>query len=98
LIRQVFTWDSASSSYIYNRANSFDRFCSADLPAQSALYNAGSGKGYAGRIFLNGEETTPEGRVFAHIATGDNAGTSLNCRIWEILRLKMCWRILRRVI
>lgn len=76
LIKQVFTWDSASSRYVYNRANSFDRFCSADLPAASALYNAGSGKGYSGRIFLNGEETTPEGRVFAHIATGDNAGTS----------------------
>lgn len=76
LIKQVFTWDAASSSYVYNRANHFDRLCSADLPAQSALFNAASGKGYHGRIFLNGEETTPEGRVFAHIATGDNAGTS----------------------
>lgn len=76
LIKQVFTWDAPSSSYIYNRANHFDRLCSADLPAASALYNAASGKGYQGRIFLNGEETTPEGRIFAHIATGDNAGTS----------------------
>lgn len=76
LIKQVFTWDAPSASYIYNRANRFDRLCSADLPVESALYNAATGKGYQGRIFLNGEETTPEGRVFAHIATGANAGTS----------------------
>lgn len=76
LAKQIFTWDAASNSYVYNRSVSFDRFCSADLPATSALFNAVSGKGYHGKIFLNGEETTPEGRVFAHIATGDNAGTS----------------------
>ncbi|MFO1183360.1 MAG: hypothetical protein U1E56_01075 [Bauldia sp.] len=32
------------------------RLCSADLAAVSAFYNAASGKGYNGRIFLNGEE------------------------------------------
>jgi hypothetical protein len=76
LIKQAFTWDAAGNSYVYNRAVTFDRLCSADLPATSALFNSASGKGYHGKIFLNGEETTPEGRVFAHIATGDNAGTS----------------------
>ncbi|NOT16608.1 MAG: DUF839 domain-containing protein [Sulfuriferula sp.] len=76
LAKQVFTWDAAANSYVYNRAVTFDRLCSADLPSDSGLYNAASKLGYHGKIFLNGEETTPEGRVFAHIATGDNAGTS----------------------
>jgi hypothetical protein len=76
LSKQLFTWDAAANGYVYNRSVSLDRLCSADLPASTALFNAASGKGYHGKIFLNGEETTPEGRVFAHIATGDNAGTS----------------------
>jgi len=45
-------------------ANAFARFCSADLPKTSALYNAVSGKGYNGNIFLTGEETGTEGRVY----------------------------------
>ena len=45
-------------------ANAFARFCSADLPKTSALYNAVSGKGYNGNIFLTGEETGNEGRVY----------------------------------
>ena len=76
LAKQVFTWDAAVNGYVFNRTANFDRFCSADLPASTALFNAETGKGYQGKIFLNGEESTPEGRVFAHIATGDNAGTS----------------------
>lgn len=52
------------------------RLCSADLPARSAFYNARTGKGYTGRIFMNGEETGAEGRAFAHIVTGQQAGTS----------------------
>jgi hypothetical protein len=43
------------------------RFCSADLPARTALYNPRTGLGYAGRLFLNGEEIAgTEGRAFAH--------------------------------
>ena len=38
-------------------AQSLDRLCSADLPVTSAFYNAATGTGYAGRIFMNGEET-----------------------------------------
>ena len=38
----------------------------------SALYDAEIGLGYAGQIFLNGEEVSPsqEGRVFAHLMDG----------------------------
>ena len=52
------------------------RLCSADLPTPSALYNRNSGKGYSGRMFLNGEEVGPDGRAFAHIVTGPGAGIS----------------------
>ncbi len=45
-------------------ANAFARFCSADLPKTSALYNAVSGKGYNGNIFMTGEETGAEGRAY----------------------------------
>lgn len=52
------------------------RLCSADLPAKSAFYNAATGKGYDGRIFMNGEEDSKSGRAFAHVATGEEKGTS----------------------
>jgi Bacterial protein of unknown function (DUF839) len=46
------------------------RLCSADLPAQTALYNSRTGRGYDGRLYLNGEEAAPEGRAFAHALDG----------------------------
>jgi nitrogen fixation protein len=48
----------------------FNRLCSADLAPISAFYNAGSGKGYAGQLFLNGEEDKAGGRAFAHAMNG----------------------------
>lgn len=76
LVKRVFTWDANVAGYRLNRENRFSRLCAADLPAPSAFYHANSGKGYNGRIFMNGEETHPEGRAFAHIVSGVNAGTS----------------------
>ena len=46
-----------------------DRLCSADLPPRSAFYNARTGKGYQGRLFMNGEEAAT-GRAFAHERNG----------------------------
>ena len=54
----------------------FNRFCSATLPEISALYT-GSGLGYDGRLFMNGEETSG-GRAFAHALDGTS---------WELPRL-----------
>ena len=48
----------------------FNRLCSADLAPQSAFYNAASSKGYAGQLFLNGEEDKAGGRAFAHALDG----------------------------
>jgi hypothetical protein len=55
----------------------FSRFCSADLADPAAFFNLVSGLGYnAGRLFLDGEESGNEGRPFAHIASGPDAGNS----------------------
>ena len=66
-----------------------ERLCSADLAAFSAFYNTDSGKGYDGRIFMNGEETSG-GRAFGHVATGSDAGesyqlTAIGAGEWENL-------------
>jgi hypothetical protein len=75
LIKQVKTWDPATSSWNVT-PTAFNRFCSADLPDASAFYNAASGKGTQNRIFMNGEEAGAEGRAVAHVASGPEAGTS----------------------
>lgn len=80
LIKNVKLWNGKSFD-TYNATNPnnnarFFRFCSADLPAVSAFYNEASGKGTKERIFMNGEESGTEGRAFAHIVTGVEAGTS----------------------
>ena len=50
------------------------RLCSADLPKVEAFYDSSSGYGYNGRIFMNGEETGAEGKAFAWIVDGADAG------------------------
>jgi len=62
-------WKDATGSL------AFDRLCSADLPARTALFNPATGRGFPGRMFLNGEEAE-EGRAFAHVVTGAGYGTS----------------------
>jgi len=91
LIQNANIWNG--STYVtYNATTpstlaAFGRFCSADLPAVSAFSNTASGLGTPERIFMNGEETGPEGRAFAHISTGPNAGTT-----YELPRLgKFSW-------
>lgn len=76
LIQQAYLYDKASGSYVLGNKVSFSRFCSADLPAKEAFYNKHSKKGTPERIFMNGEESGSEGRAFAHIVTGPNAGKS----------------------
>lgn len=53
-----------------------NRLCSGDLPEVSAFYNAATGRGTTERIFMSGEEGSVEGRAFAHVVTGPDAGTS----------------------
>jgi hypothetical protein len=75
--------DLITSAVLASGTTTFQRFCSADLPAVSAFFNAATGKGYDGRIFMNGEEVAG-GRAFAHIVS---TGTS-----YELPRLgKFAW-------
>lgn len=80
LIQTANTWDSGKGAYVTG-PTAFARFCSADLAPAGAFYNPASGLGTQERIYLNGEESGAEGRSFAHIATGPNAGTS-----WQLPR------------
>jgi hypothetical protein len=80
LIQNVKLWTGTTYT-TYNATNpssltAFTRFCAADLPEISAFYNEFTGKGTQSRIFMNGEESGDEGRAFAHIVTGPEAGTS----------------------
>ncbi|MCE9634246.1 MAG: PKD domain-containing protein [Planctomycetes bacterium] len=75
LVRTVMNWDAATQKWVAG-TTVFNRFCSADLAAPTAFFDPATGKGTRERLFLNGEETTG-GRAFAHIATGTNAGVSV---------------------
>lgn len=82
LIQRVNLWDIATSKFVtyYSSAPSsaaaLGRFCSGDLAPVTAFYNSKTGLGTTARILMNGEETGSEGRPFAHIATGPEAGSS----------------------
>lgn len=54
----------------------WSRFCSATVPAVSALYNAATGKGTTARCIMNGEESGSSGKAWIHFATGVAARTS----------------------
>lgn len=58
-----------ATSVVTGGSTTISRLCSADLPAQSAFYNAATGKGYDGRIFMNGEESGAEGRAFGFVVS-----------------------------
>jgi len=92
LIQNIQLWNKNTQSYDLHNVSSpmlsgFSRFCSADLPVTSALYNSSSTYGTRDKILLNGEENGTEGRAFAHVITGDNADTTV-----ELPHLgKMSW-------
>lgn len=76
LITNVFLWDVAQQKHLSLSSVGFSRFCSADLPVPTALFNTATGRGTTNKLFLNGEEVVGDGRAFAHVATGAAAGSS----------------------
>jgi 2',3'-cyclic-nucleotide 2'-phosphodiesterase (5'-nucleotidase family)/sugar lactone lactonase YvrE len=68
----LFLSSADGTSWTSGNTTAFARFCSGDLAAASAFRNAGTG--YDGRIYLAGEESGAEGRAFAHVLTGSDAG------------------------
>ncbi|WP_341899481.1 alkaline phosphatase D family protein, partial [Synechococcus sp. UW140] len=69
--------NSTGTGWTNGTTYAFNRFCSADLAAATAFKTATAG--YDGRIFLTGEESGAEGKAFAHIVTGAEAG-----RVYEL--------------
>ncbi len=71
-------WDSATNTWLARTVSTpyaYLRPCAADLPNLAAFYDASNGgTGYNGRIFMNGEETGAEGKAFAWIVDGAEAG------------------------
>jgi hypothetical protein len=72
LIERVALWNTSTNSYnmpVSGAAGySFDRFCAADLPLQSAFWDEKTKMGTKDRIFMNGEETL-NGKAFAHVVS-----------------------------
>lgn len=76
LVRKVALWLPEKHAHVQAATYSFNRLCSADLAKASAFYDEKTGKGFNGRLFLNGEEDRAGGRAFAHVVTGDKTGVS----------------------
>lgn len=76
LIKTMHLWTGAG--YVEG-TTALNRLCSADLAAEKAFRHGNVGT--KARIFLNGEESD-NGRAFAHVATGPDAGHT-----WELPRL-----------
>ena len=73
------TWAQPSTPY------AIGRLCSGDLAGLSAFWDGTNG--YNGRIFMNGEESGAEGKAFAWIVTGTDAG-----KVYELPHLgKFSW-------
>lgn len=75
LIQTVNVWNDATDRYVI-QTTAFDRLCSGDLALPTAFYNAASGLGTSERIYLTGEESGVDGRAFATIVTGSEAGAA----------------------
>ena len=75
LVTNVFLWDVAQQKHLSLTSVGFNRFCSADLPVPTALFNAATGRGTTNKLFLTGEEVSADGRAFAHVVTGPAAGS-----------------------
>ena len=74
LIKTTFGWDEGTSNFVAE-STTFNRMCSSDRPAPTALFNSATGNGSQEIIYLNGEETSG-GRAYAHVVTGSDAGNS----------------------
>ena len=74
-IQSVKLWNDVTDSF-FTGTTAFARFCSGDLADPTAFLNSASSLGTQARIDLTGEETGPEGRAFATVLTGAEAGVA----------------------
>ncbi len=75
LIKRVYVRTKDTDAWT-QAVTAISRLCSGDLPDVSAFYDAATRTGTTNRIFMSGEESGAEGRAFAHVATGPDAGSS----------------------
>lgn len=79
-----FSWDvtanGGNGGYV-QQTTAWARFCSGDLPNVQAYFDAATGLGTTERIYMAGEETGAEGRGYAFVVTGSEAG-----RAYELAR------------
>jgi len=68
LIQRVARWTPAG--WDTSAPVAISRLCSADLPEVSAFWNKKTRRGYAGRLFMSGEERGAEGLALAHAMDG----------------------------
>jgi hypothetical protein len=81
LIKTLNVWDptlNGGAGGWKASASALTRLCSADLAPISAYYNSGTGQGFNGRIFTDGEETSG-GRPFGHVV---DTGQSFELTPW----------------
>ena len=77
LMKQIYGWNSTTQQSNPAPAPfAFARFCSADLPAPTAFFNAATGLGTTARIFMHGEEGGATGYQQGTVVTGPDAGKS----------------------
>ena len=74
-IQTLKVWDTASGTWQVS-TTALSRFCSGDLPTQSALYNAATGLGSQAKIYFAGEEAGAEGKLLGIVVSGSEAGTA----------------------
>ena len=71
LIQNIATWNTATSTWnAPAKGIALSRLCSANLVAKDGFYDRRTGKGTREHIFMSGEESGTEGRVFAHLLDG----------------------------
>ncbi len=77
--------DLIKSTVLTSGTNNFNRFCSSDLPQQTAFFNAATGRGTTELIYMTGEESGVEGRAFGTVVSSGVAHelASLGKFAWE---------------
>lgn len=83
LAQQAFTLSTSPADYTdyVALAGAWNRFCSGDLAAPSAFFDAASGFGTTERIYLTGEENGVEGRAFAFVVSDNDASDGTAARV-----------------
>ena len=79
LIQTLYGYNTVTESYDAlngTATGALTRLCSGNLADQTAFFNAESGLGTSAHIYMAGEEAGAQGRPFAFVVDGDEAGNA----------------------